>query len=127
MVSPAVRAEAIRGEVAEMLGVDAQAIDPEGDLVGQGLDSIRMMALAGRWRRLGFAVDFATLAAAPTIAAWSELMSVSSDVAAALEPKTPEPVSADASHEPFHLAPMQHALWVGRQDNQRLGGVAGHL
>jgi mycobactin phenyloxazoline synthetase len=127
VVSPAVRAEAIRGEVAEMLGVDAQAIDPEGDLVGQGLDSIRMMALAGRWRRLGFAVDFATLAAAPTIGAWSELMSVSSDVAAALEPKTPEPLSADASHEPFHLAPMQHALWVGRQDNQRLGGVAGHL
>ena len=96
MVSPAVSAEAIRGEVAEMLGVDAQAIDPEGDLVGQGLDSIRMMALAGRWRRLGFAVDFATLAAAPTIGAWSELMSVSSDVAAALEPKTPEPLSADA-------------------------------
>ena len=127
MVSPAVRAEAIRGEVAEMLGVDAQAIDPEGDLVGQGLDSIRMMALAGRWRRLGFAVDFAALAAAPTIGAWSELMSVSSDIAATLEPKTPEPLSADASHEPFPLAPMQHALWVGRQDNQRLGGVAGHL
>jgi mycobactin phenyloxazoline synthetase len=124
VVSPAVSADAIRGEVAELLGVGIKAIDPEGDLIGQGLDSIRMMALAGRWRRLGFAVDFAKLAAAPTIGAWSELMSDVADVAA---PETLEPVSADAPHEPFPLAPMQHALWVGRQDNQWLGGVAGHL
>jgi mycobactin phenyloxazoline synthetase len=124
VVSPAVSADAIRGEVAELLGVGIKAIDPEGDLIGQGLDSIRMMALAGRWRRLGFAVDFAKLAAAPTIGAWSELMSDVADVAA---PETLEPLSADAPHEPFPLAPMQHALWVGRQDNQRLGGVDGHL
>jgi mycobactin phenyloxazoline synthetase len=124
VVSPAVSAEAIRGEVAELLGVGIEAIDPEGNLVGQGLDSIRMMALAGRWRRLGFAVDFATLAAAPTIGAWSELMS---DVANAVQPETPEPRCADVLHEPFPLAPMQHALWVGRHHNQRLGGVAGHL
>jgi mycobactin phenyloxazoline synthetase len=124
VVSPAVSADAIRGEVAELLGVGIKAIDPEGDLIGQGLDSIRMMALAGRWRRLGFAVDFAKLAAAPTIGAWSKLMSDVADVAA---PETPGPRSGDASHEPFPLAPMQHALWVGRQDNQWLGGVAGHL
>ncbi len=124
MVSPAVSADAIRGEVAELLGVGIKAIDPEGDLIGQGLDSIRMMALAGRWRRLGFAVDFAKLAAAPTIGAWSELMS---DVADVVQPETLEPLSADAPHEPFPLAPMQHALWVGRHDNQWLGGVAGHL
>ena len=124
MVSPAVSTDAIRGEVAELLGVGIEAIDPEGDLIGQGLDSIRMMALAGRWRRLGFAVDFAKLAAAPTIGAWLELMSDVADVAA---PEIPEPLSGDASHQPFPLAPMQHALWVGRQDNQWLGGVAGHL
>jgi mycobactin phenyloxazoline synthetase len=124
VVSPAVSTDAIRGEVAELLGVGIEAIDPEGDLIGQGLDSIRMMALAGRWRRLGFAVDFAKLAAAPTIGAWLELMSDVADVAA---PENPEPLSGDASHEPFPLAPMQHALWVGRQDNQWLGGVAGHL
>jgi mycobactin phenyloxazoline synthetase len=127
VVSPAVSAEAIRGEVAELLGIGVEAIDPGGDLVGQGLDSIRMMTLAGRWRRLGFAVDFATLAAAPTIEAWSDLLLGPSDSAAALDRDTPEPRSAEPSHEPFPLAPMQHAMWVGRQDNQRLGGVAGHL
>jgi mycobactin phenyloxazoline synthetase len=126
VVSPAVSADAIRGEVAELLGIGAEAIDPGGDLVGQGLDSIRMMSLAGRWRRLGFAVDFATLAATPTIKAWSDLLSDPSD-GAVVARDTSEPRSPEPSHEPFPLAPMQHAMWVGRQDNQPLGGVAGHL
>jgi len=127
VVSTAVSAGSIRGEVAELLGVGIEAIDPESDLVSQGVDSIRMMALAGRWRRLGFAVDFATLVAAPTIEAWSDLLSNPSDVAAAFESQTPEPRSAEPSPEPFPLAPMQHAMWVGRQEHQQLGGVAGHL
>jgi mycobactin phenyloxazoline synthetase len=127
VVSSAVSAGSIRGEVAELLGVGIEAIDPESDLVSQGVDSIRMMALAGRWRRLGFAVDFATLVAAPTIEAWSDLLSNPSDVAAVVESQTPEPRSAEPSPEPFPLAPMQHAMWVGRQERQQLGGVAGHL
>jgi len=130
VVSPAVSAEAIRGEVAELLGVGIEAIDPEGNLVGQGLDSIRMMALAGRWRRQGIAVDFATLAATPTIEAWSELVTTGSPAYGADEPAPPaDPCADESSHEaePFPLAPMQHAMWIGRQDNQRFGGVAGHL
>jgi mycobactin phenyloxazoline synthetase len=124
VVSPAVSAETIRREVAELLAVEHEAIDPTVDLVGQGLDSIRMMALAGRWRRLGYPVDFATLATAPTIQAWSGLLSQSPDVG---EPEAAEPRSAQPSDQPFALAPMQHAMWVGRANNQPLGGVAGHL
>ncbi|MCV7258321.1 non-ribosomal peptide synthetase [Mycobacterium shimoidei] len=123
MSSPAAGVHAIRAEVAELLGVDVAAIDPLSDLVSQGLDSIRMMALAGRWRRSGHAVDFAALAAAPTVTAWSALLST----AAQAEPDTPAAAEPDATGEPFPLAPMQHAMWVGRQDNQPLGGVAGHL
>ena len=70
--------EDIRAEVAELLGVGADAVHPGSNLIGQGLDSIRMMTLAGRWRRQGIAVDFATLAATPTIEAWSELVSAGS-------------------------------------------------
>ena len=29
--------------------------------------------------------------------------------------------------DPFPLAPMQHAMWLGRNDDQQLGGVAAHL
>jgi mycobactin phenyloxazoline synthetase len=117
---------AIRAEVAELLGVSADTVDPDGNLVSQGLDSIRMMSLAGRWRRRGIAVDFATLAAAPTIEAWSQLVSGALGDA-------PQPVNAEAGastgrpDDAFPLAPMQHAMWVGRHDYQPLGGVAGHL
>ena len=48
----------VRAEVAELLGVSADSVDPAGNLVSQGLDSIRMMSLAGKWRRRG--VDDAT-------------------------------------------------------------------
>ena len=63
-------------EVAELLGVSADTVDPGGNLISQGLDSIRMMSLAGRWRRRGIDVDFAALAADPTVEAWSLLVGV---------------------------------------------------
>jgi mycobactin phenyloxazoline synthetase len=122
--------EAIRAEVAALLGTTADTLDPHDNLIAQGLDSIRMMALAGRWRRQGVAVDFATLAATPTVEAWSRLVS-----AAGHEQHSPERPAAPAPRcdqsegqsDPFPLAPMQHAMWIGREDTQQLGGVAGHL
>ena len=111
----------IRAQVAELLDADAGAVDPDADLVGQGLDSIRMMSLAGQWRRRGLDVDFAALAAEPTVAAWAALVAGASaaPVTAGSEP--------DDAAAPFPLAPMQHAMWVGRDDDVALGGVAGHL
>jgi mycobactin phenyloxazoline synthetase len=126
VVSAGPSAEAIRAEVAELLGIDADTVDPDNDLVGQGLDSIRMMTLAGRWRRQGRAIDFATLASAPTIAAWTALVCAARPDAAPVAAEPPAIPDADAA-APFPLAPMQHALWVGRHGNQRLGGVAAHL
>lgn len=112
----------IRTQVAELLGVPAGTLDADADLVGQGLDSIRMMSLAGQWRRRGLDVDFAALAAEPTVAAWSALVSGPPSVA----PVAPDPEAGDET-APFPLAPMQHAMWVGRDDGVALGGVAGHL
>jgi mycobactin phenyloxazoline synthetase len=111
----------VRAEVAELLGVSADSVDPAGNLVSQGLDSIRMMSLAGKWRRRGVDVDFAALAADPTVEAWSSLVGTgaSETVAVALPNGSPD--------DAFPLAPMQHAMWVGRHDSQPLGGVAGHL
>src|SRR5277367_5967048 len=111
-------------EVAELLGVSADAVDPSGDLISQGLDSIRMMSLAGRWRSRGIDVDFATLAADPTVEAWSLLVGANQSIA---EPDVVAAVPTGTSDGAFPLAPMQHAMWVGRHDSQPLGGVAGHL
>ncbi len=64
----------VRAEVAELLGVSADTVDPAGNLISQGLDSIRMMSLAGKWRRRGIDADFAALSADPTVEAWSRLV-----------------------------------------------------
>lgn len=123
------RSEDIRAEVADLLGVGVDAIHPGRDLIGQGLDSIRMMTLAGRWRRQGIAVDFAMLAATPTIDAWAELVTAGapSDDGQAARVQASWDHELSGEDEAFPLAPMQHAMWIGRHDDQQFGGVCGHL
>ncbi|MEC9324640.1 MAG: phosphopantetheine-binding protein, partial [Actinomycetota bacterium] len=132
------RAQTVRDEVAELLGMSADELDPHADLIASGLDSIRMMSLSGRWRRQGISVGFADLAANPTVAAWADLVAAH-DATAPTDTAptgTPGNPGADGSsscndqaedNESFPLAPIQHALWVGRNDDQQLGGVAAHL
>lgn len=121
----------VRAEVAELLGVDTDSLAPDSDLVMNGLDSLRMMRLAGQWRKRGFDVDFARLTAEPTVEAWTRLLdadpapeAVPSQVGPVTEYFAPADRSGGTS---FPLAPMQHAYWVGRSDSHALGGVAAHL
>lgn len=116
----------VRDEVAELLGIDPAGLDPEADLIASGLDSIRMMSLSGRWRRQGINVGFAALAANPTVAAWTELVADLSEPPSADKAPTPG-VHVDEESDAFPLAPIQHAMWVGRNDDQQLGGVGAHL
>lgn len=122
--------QSVRDQVAELLGVNPADLDPEADLIAAGLDSIRMMSLSGRWRREGVDVGFAALAANPTVSAWAALVT-GGDVAAGQDvPPAAQPATERDDTEQddtFPLAPIQHAMWVGRNDDQQLGGVAGHL
>ena len=116
----------VREEVAELLGVTPDDVDPDADLIASGLDSIRMMSLSGRWRKQGIDVNFAALAENPTVTAWSALVEQRSEDDDSVE--FGDPVDdADDAGDPFPLAPMQHAMWLGRNDDQQLGGVAAHL
>ncbi|WP_197374859.1 non-ribosomal peptide synthetase [Mycolicibacterium baixiangningiae] len=116
--------QSVRAEVAELLGVDESELDPNADLIATGLDSIRMMSLSGRWRKQGIDVRFAAMAANPTVAAWAQLVG---EHTVAEEPVAQQPRDAGDPDAPFPLAPMQHALWVGRNELTELGGVAAHL
>jgi len=115
---------AVREEVAELLGVPPEDVDPDADLIASGLDSIRMMSLSGRWRKQGIDVNFAALAENPTVAAWSALVTQHSAGDVKFGDEADD--GSDAG-DPFPLAPMQHAMWLGRNDDQQLGGVAAHL
>ncbi|MEG8177566.1 amino acid adenylation domain-containing protein [Nocardia terpenica] len=115
----------IRAAIARQLGIDAASIADHDDLIQLGLDSIRTMKLAGGWRKRGIDVNFGQLAAAPTVDGWFELLGGSSGETVESEPDA-APVDP-ADEQPFPLAGMQHAFWIGRSDEQELGGVAAHL
>ncbi|HFK7976100.1 TPA: amino acid adenylation domain-containing protein [Klebsiella oxytoca] len=95
-----------------------------GDLIGLGLDSLAMMKLAAMWRRQGYDVSFARLIAQPRFEAWLSLLSGPTTT-----PERAKTLTLNAEHEfePFPLALMQHAYWVGRDSSQHLGGVAAHF
>jgi mycobactin phenyloxazoline synthetase len=116
----------VREEVAELLGVSPEQVDPDADLIASGLDSIRMMSLSGRWRKQGIDVNFAALAENPTVAAWSALVAARSAATRPAPATEPGATTADDG-EAFPLGPMQHAMWLGRNADQQLGGVAAHL
>ncbi|MFD8692231.1 phosphopantetheine-binding protein [Streptomyces sp. NPDC059651] len=70
--------ESIRNDVAESLGEDPADIPLDENLLDYGLDSVRIMALLGRWRRdHDVRADFADLAEQPAIEAWAPLLGVS--------------------------------------------------
>ncbi|MGL6236529.1 MAG: amino acid adenylation domain-containing protein [Segniliparus sp.] len=128
MTEPPIALEDIRDQVARVLGKPVGSLTEDSDLIASGLDSIRMMSLAGSWRKQGFAVGFAELAASPTLERWHEILRAAPRLVSRSAP-APEQQAEEAEEEAaaFPLAPMQHAQWAGRDGGQRLGGVAAHL
>src|SRR5580693_2027861 len=83
----------IRATVAAQLDCPADAVADDDDLIRLGLNSIRMMALAGSWRKRGADVTFAQLAATPTIDSWYGLLGTDEQLGVA-EPRTAEPAES---------------------------------
>ena len=119
--------EQMRADIAEMVG-DARALDQVGgDLIAVGLDSMKVMRLAARWRTAGVEVKFAELFERPTFGQWCELVAQrQGSLSSASVWSAMDHTEVDEG-APFALATMQHAYWVGRDENLVLGGVATHF
>ncbi|MGC9438127.1 amino acid adenylation domain-containing protein [Streptomyces sp. WG5] len=125
--------------VADALDVPRTELDLDADPFELGLDSLGLIRLTADWRRQGIGVGYEQLAEAATLRDWLTLLNAAPTTAASDEPDTSEPVRADPpaadagrreETEPdgaFPLAVMQHAYWIGRQDDQPLGGVGAHF
>ncbi|EUA87671.1 phosphopantetheine attachment site family protein [Mycobacterium ulcerans str. Harvey] len=64
----------IRAAIAAQLDCPAADVADDDDLIQLGLNSIRMMSMAGRWRKRGADITFAQLAATATVQSWHELL-----------------------------------------------------
>lgn len=65
---------ALRALILPLLDESDEPYDDE-NLIDYGLDSVRMMALAARWRKVHGDIDFVMVAKNPTIDAWWALLS----------------------------------------------------
>ncbi|MEU3603542.1 phosphopantetheine-binding protein [Streptomyces sp. NPDC006798] len=61
-------------DVTDVLCAEPGEIDPDENLLDQGLDSIRLMSLVSRWRAEGAEIAFVDLAERPTLREWSVLL-----------------------------------------------------
>lgn len=71
--------EAMRREVAQLLGVAADELLTDENLMYAGLDSIRLISLLERWRRAGAAITFVDMAERPTLADWWRMLSAQTE------------------------------------------------
>ncbi|MFJ5483610.1 amino acid adenylation domain-containing protein [Pectobacterium actinidiae] len=126
--------EWLREDIAQDLGIPAQALDADASFLKLGLDSMRLMAWMHRLRKRGHRVKLRDLYQQPTLRGWSQLLRDHPAVAQSTQASTPTlapatspawPTMADG--EPFALTPVQHAYLVGRAPHQTLGGVGCHL
>ncbi|MGO1948445.1 MAG: phosphopantetheine-binding protein [Mycobacteriaceae bacterium] len=64
----------LTARVADLLGCGVGDLDPDEELMDQGLDSVRLVELVSLLRAEGFHADFADLAEESSLSAWRELL-----------------------------------------------------
>ena len=110
-------ADGVRAAIMALLP-EPRAFGDGDNLIECGLDSLRIMRLLGQWRRAGARVSFGDLLEKPTLRDWLTLLD-----AREAAPTTATPPGKEG---PFPLTDVQYAYWIGRRDDQPLGGVGCH-
>ncbi|MER6522084.1 amino acid adenylation domain-containing protein [Streptomyces sp. NPDC001553] len=124
---PAREPETLRLEVSRLLDMALGPEDDDVNLIELGLQSMQLMSLTNWLNRAGARVDFRVLSADPRLAAWYDLLKGATGPAPA-----PDGSRAPAAGVPvdeagtFALTEVQQAYWIGRGDDQPLGGVGCH-
>lgn len=67
--------DALRQQILPLLDEDSEDMGNDENLIDYGLDSLRIMELATRWRKIRGDIDFIALARNPTIDSWWALLS----------------------------------------------------
>lgn len=98
------------------------AFGAQENLLSLGLDSLRIMRIVSRFRKQGYAVTFSEFMEKPRLQDWVALLAAKIPE----DTKLKEAVPKITAEEAFALTDVQYAYWVGRGDDQILGGVGCH-
>ncbi len=116
----------VKEQIKQKLNVQREFEDSE-NLLELGLSSIMIMRLVNQWRKQGVKVTFGNLMEHPTMKEWWEIIQ-NGMKKKEKKAKTEKPgmIPERDMREPFPLTDVQYAYWVGREDNQVLGGIGCH-
>lgn len=108
----------------EILQADLDGFKPSGkdNLIEKGLSSIQIMQIVSELKKIGIKLSFAKLMENPTLEDWIKLIEKAN--IKNIDKKT-ELREKNISEE-FPLTDVQYAYFVGREEDQVLGGVGCH-
>ena len=108
----------------EVLQANLDGFKPSGkdNLIEKGLGSIQIMQIVSELKKLGIKLSFAKLMENPTLEDWIRLIEKAN--IKNIDKKT-ESREKNISEE-FPLTDVQYAYFVGREEDQVLGGVGCH-
>ncbi|SFR83687.1 non-ribosomal peptide synthetase [Anaeromicropila populeti] len=115
--------EQIKEQIKSALSVSREFADNQ-NLLELGLNSLQIMRLVSKWRKAGAKVTFAQLIEMPTLENWCRL--INENLSKTSKVKKPEQEKEEDEYKPFPLTDVQYAYWVGRRDDQPLGGGGCH-
>ncbi|AQR65659.1 hypothetical protein BXU06_11805 [Aquaspirillum sp. LM1] len=115
----------LRAYVQSWLPASHPGLEVQDNLIEQGLDSLHIMRMVSQWRKTGLALTFAALIEQPSLQAWLALIQHAAQQPSLPALATVSMATADRQ-TPFDLTDVQYSYWVGRGDEQWLGGVGCH-
>ncbi|MGC4019655.1 MAG: amino acid adenylation domain-containing protein [Muricomes sp.] len=113
----------VKQQVKETLTVQTEFDDCE-NLLKLGLSSLMIMRLVNQWRKQGIKVPFGELMEHPTFGEWWNI--IQNGAKRTSRRKKKEVLREQDMKKPFPLTDVQYAYWIGRKDDQVLGGVGCH-
>ena len=113
--------DTLKNEIIKRLSCDGDISD-EQNLLALGMTSLQIMRILNLCKKEGVKIPFGKVMAKPTIGNFMALINSQT----ADKPKK-NVVQPEKTEKQFELTDVQYAYWVGRNDDQKLGGISTHV